>query len=66
MKYDDIFQTFRYCISDQKCKGCPKENSCMINKKDQAIVIPKELALDVLNKMKELILYYENKEGILF
>ena len=53
---NDVFEAFRNCISDGKCDNwdCPYENKCRIaNGIDQNIHIPKHLALDVLNKLKE-------------
>lgn len=53
---DDVFEAFRNCISDGKCTNmdCPYESKCRIaNGKDQYLQIPKHLALDVLNELKE-------------
>lgn len=55
--YDDIFEAFRCCITDQKCnnKDCPYEGKCGIaNGSGQYIQIPKHLALDVVNLIKRL------------
>lgn len=53
---DDIFESFRCCITQQKCKKCPRtKNGCNANSTmGNGITIPKLLALDVLNKLKEL------------
>jgi len=63
---DDVFEAFRNCISDGKCinKPCVYENKCQItNRKDQFIEIPKHLALDVLNRLKELTKEPAEMEG---
>jgi len=54
--YDEIFESFRCCITQQKCKKCPRaKNGCNANSTmGNGIQIPKLLALDVLNKLKEL------------
>ena len=55
---DDVFEAFRCCVTERKCQNhdCPYESRCNIvnGGSNQYIQIPKHLALDVLNKMKEL------------
>lgn len=53
----ELFDAFRCCITDQKCmsQDCPYVNRCNIASggKEQYVQIPKHLALDVLNQLKE-------------
>ena len=65
---NQTLEAFRNCISDQKCgnKDCPYESRCNIcNSRSQYLLIPKHLALDVERMLVDLILYKEDKEGIL-
>ena len=48
---DRVFDAFRNCISEPKCRNCPwKECEEMGNKK---VEIPADLALAVMNRLKE-------------
>ena len=49
---DNTLDSFRYCITDQKCKGCPRADVCF-RTPDQMLSIPKLLALDVVNMLVE-------------
>lgn len=48
---DDLFEAFRFCITDNGCKGCPREETCKI--RVDYVPVSKVLALDVLNRLKE-------------
>ena len=54
---DKVFDAFRICITEGKCTNtdCPYDNQCSeINAfGGRYVQIPKVLALDVLNKLKE-------------
>lgn len=49
---DNTLDAFRYCITDQKCKGCPRADTCF-KTPNQMLSIPKLLALDVVNMLVE-------------
>ena len=57
MNKDKLFEAFRICITDPKCRGCPISVSC---NKNNVITIPKVLALDIIDLLKELI--YKKEE----
>ena len=46
-----VFDAFRNCITEPKCKDCPWEQCEQFNQKK--VEIPFTLALDVLNLLKE-------------
>jgi hypothetical protein len=48
---EKIFDAFRNCITEPKCKDCPWEQCEQFNQKK--VSIPVTLALDVLNLLKE-------------
>ena len=48
---EKVFDAFRNCITEPKCKDCPWENCEQFNQKE--VSIPVTLALDVLNLLKE-------------
>lgn len=48
---DKVFDAFRNCITEPKCKDCPWEQCEQFNQKK--VSIPVTLALDVLNLLKE-------------
>lgn len=52
---DIVFDALRICITEGKCTNtdCPYEMFCKFNGKEQYVQIPKALALDVLNELKE-------------
>lgn len=53
----NVFDAFRICITEGKCTNtdCPYEYQCELIRNGQSkfIQIPKVLALDVLNRLKE-------------
>ena len=51
MDREKIFDAFRNCITEPKCKDCPWEQCEQFNQKK--VSIPVTLALDVLNLLKE-------------
>jgi len=55
--YEKVFNTFRNCITEPKCKNCEGLPECKY--KDQKLEIPKALALDVLNALGERLLPVE-------
>lgn len=48
---DKVFDAFRNCITEPKCRDCPWEQCEQFNQKK--VTIPVTLALDVLNMLKE-------------
>lgn len=46
-----VFEAFRNCITEPKCRDCPWEQCEQFNQKK--VSIPVTLALDVLNLLKE-------------
>jgi hypothetical protein len=48
---EKVFDAFRNCITEPKCKDCPWEQCEQFNQKK--VSIPVTLALDVLNLLKE-------------
>lgn len=48
---EKVFDAFRNCITEPKCKDCPWEQCELFNQKK--VSIPATLALDVLNLLKE-------------
>jgi len=48
---EKVFDAFRNCITEPKCKDCPWEQCEQFNQKK--VSIPTTLALDVLNLLKE-------------
>ena len=48
---EKVFDAFRNCITEPKCKDCPWEQCEQFNQKK--VSIPATLALDVLNLLKE-------------
>ena len=46
-----VFDAFRNCITEPKCKDCPWEQCEQFNQKK--VEIPVTLALDVINLLKE-------------
>jgi len=46
-----VFDAFRNCITEPKCKDCPWEQCEQFNQKK--VEVPFTLALDVLNLLKE-------------
>lgn len=52
---DDVFEAFQCCITGQRCAECPSEHSCkyLEDYRNENISIPKDLAEDVLNWMKD-------------
>lgn len=48
---EKIFDAFRNCITEPKCRDCPWEQCEQFNQKK--VSIPVTLALDVLNLLKE-------------
>ena len=56
-----VFDAFRNCITEPKCKDCPWEQCEQFNQKK--VSIPVTLALDVLNLLKEqeTVPVYEDK-----
>ena len=51
MDKEKIFDAFRNCITEPKCRDCPWEQCEQFNQKK--VSIPLTLALDVLNLLKE-------------
>lgn len=50
---ETVFDAFRNCITEPKCRDCPwTQCNTLYNKK---VEIPIDLALEVLNLLKELI-----------
>jgi len=49
--FDKVFDAFRICITEPKCKDCPWEQCKQFNQKK--VEIPVTLALDVINLLKE-------------
>lgn len=45
-------EAFRNCVTEPKCKGCPKTEVC-IRAPGNLVSIPKPLALDMLNVLNE-------------
>lgn len=48
---DKVFDAFRNCITEPKCKNCPWEQCEQFNQKK--VEIPVTLALDVIELLKE-------------
>ena len=48
---EKVFEAFRNCITEPKCKDCPWEQCEQFNQKK--VEIPVTLALDVINLLKE-------------
>ena len=48
---DKVFDAFRNCITEPKCKDCPWEQCEQFNQKK--VAIPVTLALDVIELLKE-------------
>lgn len=48
---EKVFEAFRNCITEPKCRDCPWEQCEQFNQKKTEI--PLTLALDVLNLLKE-------------
>ena len=46
-----LYKALRCCVSDRKCKGCPRESTCP---KNDTVAISKALALDVIKELKSL------------
>lgn len=51
MDREKVFDAFRNCITEPKCKDCPWEQCEQFDQKK--VSIPATLALDVLNLLKE-------------
>ena len=52
---DDVFEALRCCVTTMKCTGCPREKTCgKTDFRKDNVTISKVLALDVINKLKEL------------
>lgn len=49
---EKVFEAFRNCITEPKCRDCPWEQCEQFNQKK--VEIPVTLALDVINLLKEL------------
>ena len=50
MDREKVFDAFRNCITEPKCRDCPWEQCEQFNQKK--VTIPLTLALDVLNMLK--------------
>lgn len=48
---EKVFEAFRNCITEPKCRDCPWEQCEQFNQKK--VEIPVTLALDVINLLKE-------------
>lgn len=48
---EKVFEAFRNCITEPKCRDCPWEQCKQFNQKK--VEIPVTLALDVINLLKE-------------
>ena len=48
---EKVFEAFRNCITEPKCRDCPWEQCEQFNQKK--VTIPVTLALDVINLLKE-------------
>ena len=59
----NAYMAFRECITTKKCSECPWEGNCL-TLKNRKVSIPIDLALAVQRQMTNLIMYYEDKEGI--
>ena len=55
-----VFEAFRNCITEPKCRDCPWEQCEQFNQKK--VEIPVTLALDVINLLKEQEAYIEHLE----
>lgn len=54
MNRAEIFEAFRYCITEPGCAGCPREETCRnASWGHHEVGIDKILAMDVLNVLKE-------------
>lgn len=51
MDREKVFEAFRNCITEPKCRDCPWEQCEQFNQKK--VEIPVTLALDVINLLKE-------------
>lgn len=51
MNRNKVFDAFRNCITEPKCRNCPWEQCEQFNQKK--VEIPVTLALDVINLLKE-------------
>lgn len=63
---DKVFDAFRNCITEPKCKDCPWEQCEQFNQKK--VDIPVTLALDVIELLKEqeaIIEQYRRADGFL-
>lgn len=54
MEKEQIFEALRFCITEPGCGGCPREPECRTTGWDE-VGIPKVLALDVLNAMRDML-----------
>ena len=51
---DEIFNAFRCCITQQKCKGCPRDKTCkIVDSQKDYVEISKVLALDLIAFIKD-------------
>ena len=57
---EKVFEAFRNCITEPKCRDCPWEQCEQFNQKK--VEIPVTLALDVINLLKEQELPTELKQ----